>query len=241
MVKPTTVRVVLALVVASNWSIRQLDIHNVFLHGDLPDTMYMSQPPRFLHPNFPHHICHLHKALYSLKQAPRAWFHCLSTRLLELGFHASKSDSSLFILLHPSHTIFVLVYVDDIVITGSSASVISTLVTSLSVVFPVKDLGSFSYFLGLEVHHSSFGLLLSQKNYVTDLLTRADMLFAKPVASPMATSTHLSAHTGDPYPDPTHFRSIVGGLQYLSFPKPDLAFAISKVCQYMHSPRMPPW
>lgn len=96
-VKPTTIRTVLSIAVSHGWSLRQIDVQNAFLHGFLNEDVYMSQPPGFTHPHYPHHVCKLRKALYGLKQAPRAWFSRLSTRLLELGFHGSKSDTSLFI------------------------------------------------------------------------------------------------------------------------------------------------
>ena len=77
------------------WPIRQIDIQNAFLHGNLSEEVFMHQPPGYSHPSFPNHVCKLKKALYGLKQAPRAWFSRLSTRLIELGFHGSLSDTSL--------------------------------------------------------------------------------------------------------------------------------------------------
>lgn len=97
MVKSTTIRVVLSLAVTRNWSLRQLDIQNAFLHGDLKETVYLKQPPGFTDPQKPDHVCLLHKSLYGLKQAPRAWFHRLSTALHHLGFRGSRTDPSLFI------------------------------------------------------------------------------------------------------------------------------------------------
>ncbi|GAV81756.1 RVT_2 domain-containing protein, partial [Cephalotus follicularis] len=93
-VKPTTIRTVLALAVSSAWPIRQLDVHNAFLHGNIFEDLYMQQPPGFIHPQFPHHVCKLRKSLYGLKQAPRAWFERLSSFLLHCGFTGSKTDSS---------------------------------------------------------------------------------------------------------------------------------------------------
>jgi hypothetical protein len=96
-IKPTTVRTVLSIAISSGWSLRQIDIQNAFLHGNLFEEVFMSQPPRYQHPLYPNHVCMLQRVIYGLKQAPRAWFSCLSTKLLELGFHGSRSDSSLFI------------------------------------------------------------------------------------------------------------------------------------------------
>jgi hypothetical protein len=106
----------------------------------------MVQPPGFEHPSFPHHVCHLRKSLYGLKQAPRAWFSRLSTRLTKLGFHGSKADTSIFIHGHDASTIFILIYVDDILVTSPSPSLIDSLISTLQGDFPIKDLGTINYF-----------------------------------------------------------------------------------------------
>ena len=161
----------------------------------------MHQPPRYSHPSFPHHVCKLKKTLYGLKQAPQAWFSRLSTRLIELGFHGSLSDTSLFIYKSSIYTMFILIYVDDIIITSSSFSAIDNLLLSLQTDFAIKDLGSLNYSLGIEVIRNTTGILLSQKWYILDLLKRTHMLDAKPMSSPMASSTSLSAHEGEPFLD----------------------------------------
>lgn len=95
-VKATTIRTILSIVVSRGWSMRQLYVQNAFLHGVLEEEVYMKQPPGYEDPKFPNHICKLDKALYGLKQAPRAWYSRLSTKLHELGFISSKADTSLF-------------------------------------------------------------------------------------------------------------------------------------------------
>jgi hypothetical protein len=211
---------------------RQIDIQNAFLHGFLDEEVYISQPPGFSHPSLPNHVCKLQKALYGLKQAPRAWFARLSTKLYDLGFTSSKAYSSLFILRTTSLTMFVLVYDDDIIITASVPAAISDLLQQLRVSFAVKDLGKLNYFLGVEVVPLKSGLLLSQRCYILDLLKRTNMLEAKPMSS----SSSLSAFDGDSMDDPLLYRSTVRSLQYLSLTRPDLAFAINRVCQFMHKP-----
>ncbi|KAB1227925.1 Retrovirus-related Pol polyprotein from transposon TNT 1-94 [Morella rubra] len=240
-IKPSTVRLVLSIAVQSGWSLRQLDVQNAFLHGDLQEIVHMAQPTGFIHPDYPHFVCKLNRSLYGLKQAPRAWFSKLSSKLLELGFSASRSDSSLFTFIRPHLQLYFLVYVDDIVITGSDASAIDHLIASLQADFPLKDLGQLHYFLGVEVHHLSNGLLLTQQKYIADLLRRTNMSTAKLVHTPMATTAPLSARDGTAFEDPTLYRSVVGSLQYLSFTRPDLSYAVNRVCQYMHAPRTPHW
>jgi len=159
-IKPATVRVVLAIVVHFNWSVQQLDISNTFLHGQLQEDVYMTQPQGFVHPEFPNHVCKLHKAIYGLKQAPRAWFNRLSDSLLEFGFTQSLVHTSLFLFHQGAVHLFLLIYVDDILITGTHSSVIVTLLAKLQTDFALKDLGELSYFLGIQVQRTATSLHL---------------------------------------------------------------------------------
>jgi len=180
----------------------QIYIQNVFLHGYLYEEVYMCQPPDFSHPSLPNNVCKLQKALNGLKQAPRAWFARLSTKLYELSFTSSKADSSLFILRTSSLTMLVLVYVDDIIIISSVLAAISDLLQQLWMSFAVKDLGKLNYFLGVEVTPLKTIFLLSQRRYILDLLKHSNMLEAKPISSPMSSSSSLSAFDGDSMDDP---------------------------------------
>lgn len=119
-VKPTTIHLLLSMAVSASWHLKQLDIQNTFLYGTLEEEVFMHQPPGFTNPHCPSHICRLDKALYGLKQAPCAWHARLSASLRGLGFVASKTDMSLFIGRHGTSIIFLLVYVDDIIVVSSS-------------------------------------------------------------------------------------------------------------------------
>jgi histone deacetylase 1/2 len=197
-IKPTTIRVILSLAVMQGWQMRQLDVDNAFLHGHLEEDVYMVQPAGYVDSRFPHHVCKLEKSLYGLKQAPRAWFARLSSRLQELGFIPSKADVSLFVYKHDSITIYMLVYVDDIIVVSSTAKAADHLLAKLRQTFPVKDLGHLGYFLGIEVKHQRSSLHLSQQKYISDLLARTNMTEAKTVSTPMAVSDKLSRYVGVP-------------------------------------------
>jgi hypothetical protein len=140
-IKPSTIRVILALAVQFNWSIHQLDVSNAFFHGVLLEEVYMEQPHGFIDTRFPDYVCRLHKSLYGLKQAPRAWYTRLSSTLLEFGFYSSPVDNSLFMFHKDDIHIFILIYVDDILVTGTHHSHIFSLITRLQQVFKMKDLG----------------------------------------------------------------------------------------------------
>jgi hypothetical protein len=152
----------------------------------------MAQPLGFQHPTYPMAVCKLYKAIYGLKQVPCAWFSRLSARLLELKFKSSKSDLSLFIYKTHDIIIFVLIYVDDIIITSSNIAAISQLISDLHSSFALKDLGPLHFFLGVEATWQSDGLHLSQQRYIHDILTKTNMVLAKPISTPMLASTTLS-------------------------------------------------
>ncbi|GKV11696.1 hypothetical protein SLEP1_g22924 [Rubroshorea leprosula] len=195
-IKPTTIRTVLSIAVSRNWPIRQLDVNNAFLHGLLEEKLFMAQPVGFVDPALPHHVCRLRKSIYGLKQALRVWFQELKQFIISQGFSHSRSDSSLFVYHRNSTWIYFLVYVDDILITGSDPSVVSSLINCMSTKFSIKDLGTLSYFLGIEAIPTSAGLFLSQHKYVNDLLHRFRMHEAKSVATPLATNTGLQLLSG---------------------------------------------
>ena len=160
-VKPAIVRILLTLDVQFGWELRQLDVSNAFLHGVLKEEVYMAQPQGYVDLAFPQHVCLLHKALCGLKQAPKAWFERFTSQLLHIGFFASTADGNLFILRHGSSIVFLLLYVDDIIITSNKSSFVSSIIKLLGVDFDLKDLGLLHYFLDLQIDHTSSGFFCS--------------------------------------------------------------------------------
>jgi hypothetical protein len=203
----------------------------------------MEQPPGYEDPTKPSYVCKLDKALYGLKQAPRAWYSRLSAKLISLGFHSSKADVSLLFCNKGDTTIFVLVYVNDIIVASSSQEATTTLLKDLQDEFALKDLGDLHYFLGIEVNKATDGIVLTQKKYASDLLKKVGMSGCKPVATPLFRSEKISVHEGTPLgpDDATNYRSVVGALQYLTLTRPDIAFSVNKVCQFLHSPTTIHW
>lgn len=240
-VKPTTIRIILTIALSRQWGIRQLDVNNAFLNGDLKEEVFMAQPHGFLDPNHPQYVCKLHKALYGLKQAPRAWFEKLHGALHSFGFSSAKSDQSLFVRITPSHCMYLLVYVDDILITGSDSKEIAALVSGLHNTFALKDLGELNYFLGIQVTKTTVGLHLSQKKYITDLLCRAKMQYAKGISTPLTSGQKLTAFGSDSVKDVQLYRSIVGALQYATITRPEIAYGVNRVCQFMQAPLESHW
>jgi hypothetical protein len=145
-------------------------VQNVFLHGVLEDDVYMKQPSGYESSTHPLNVCKLDKTLYGLKQVLRAWYSRLSMKLIKLGFVTSKADTSLFIYHKARVTIYLLVYVDDIIVTSSTPVAVTTLLEGLHSEFALKDLGVLHYFLGMQVSRTRDSLVLSQEKYASEIL-----------------------------------------------------------------------
>jgi hypothetical protein len=238
-VKPATVRTVLSLALSGQWPVHQLDVKNSFLQGVLSEMVYCSQPVSFEDSSQLGLVCHLNKSLYGLKQAPRAWYSRFTTFLLQLGFLESKADTSLFALRRGLDTAYLLLYVDDIVLTASSMGLLHRIITALQTEFSMKDLGQLHHFLCMHVQRRPDGFLLSQHQYMLDILARAGMTACKPCTTPVDTNPKLSAIAGTPLSDSeaSDFRSLAGALQYLTFTRPNISYDVQQVRLYMHAPR----
>ena len=145
-------------------------------------------------------------------------------------------DPSLFVYRLSYHTIILLLYVDDIILTGDTPSLLDDLILTLGRTFSMKDLGPLHFFLGIEVHRTPKRLFLPQSKYAYNLLSNVHMQSCKPLATPMETKSIVMKGANDPYPNIKEYRSIVGSLQYLTMTRPDLSYAVNTVCQFMHNP-----
>ena len=149
------------------------------------------------------------------------------------------SNTSLFVFKEGTSVAYLLLYVDDIVLTASSPALLRHITERLNSEFAMTDLGDLHHFLGISVTRSADGLFLSQRQYAVDLLQRAGMIECHSTATPVDARAKLSATDGSPVADPTQYRSLAGGLQYLTLTRPDIAYAVQQVCLFMHSPREP--
>ncbi|XP_071700164.1 uncharacterized mitochondrial protein AtMg00810-like [Rutidosis leptorrhynchoides] len=197
----------------------------------------MHQPYGFWDSSRPDHVCLLKKSLYSLKQAPCAWYQRFAVFAATIGFSNSGSDNSLFVYHHGNHKGYLLLYVDDIILVTSTDALRTTLMNLFSCEFSTKDLDPLSYFLGISVTSNAQGLFLSQQTCAQDILFRADMKHCHSVHTPIDTNSKLSAHSGKSYYNPTEYRSLAGALQYLTFTRPDISFFVQQICLHMHDPK----
>jgi hypothetical protein len=158
---------------------------------------------------------------------------------LTLGFVEAKSDTSLFIYHHGTDTAYLLLYVDDIVLTASSEPLLRRIIAALQQEFAMKDLGVLHHFIGVTVEPHLVRFLLHQRLYTRDILERARMTDCNPCSTPVDTQGKLSEAEGPPVSDPTAYRSLAGALQYLTFTRPDITYAVQQICLHMHDPREP--
>ncbi|RVW23616.1 Retrovirus-related Pol polyprotein from transposon TNT 1-94 [Vitis vinifera] len=207
--KIASVRLLLSMAAMCSWPLYQLDIKNAFLHGDLAEEVYMEQPPGFVAQGESGLVCRLRRSLYGLKQSPRAWFSRFSSVVQEFGMLRSTADHSVF-YHHNSlgQCIYLVVYVDDIVITGSD-----------------QDDSSIQFWCGP-----------FQRKYALDILEETGMLDCKPVDTPMDPNVKLVPGQGEPLGDPGRYRRLVGKLNYLTITRPDISFPVSVVSQFLQSP-----
>lgn len=171
-----------------------------------------------------------------MRQAPRAWFERLRSTLQKWNFKNSKADSSLFYLSDENEVMLVLIYVDDIIITGSNSQKLKQFTEKLNQGFSLKDLKQLNYFLGVEVYWDDTGIYLSQGKYISELLKKYNMTYLKPCPTPMTIGKPLSISDGTLLDKPTEYRSLIGALQYLTHTRPDLSFAVNKLSQFLKAP-----
>ncbi|KAK4366366.1 hypothetical protein RND71_014246 [Anisodus tanguticus] len=215
-----------------------MDVKNAFLHGDFKETVYMHQPLGFRYPDHLNHVCLLKKSLYGLKQAPRAWYKRFADYVSTIGFSHSRSDHSLFIYHRGTSLAYIMLYVDDIILTTSSDKLCKSIMSLVNSEFDMKDLRPLSYFLGIVVTHHAGSLFLSQRKYAAEIIKRADMSSCKSSPTPVDTKPKLSANSSTSYEDPSHYRSLAGTFQYLTFTRPDITYVVQQVCLFMHDPRV---
>ncbi|KAH9657753.1 retrovirus-related pol polyprotein from transposon RE1 [Citrus sinensis] len=235
--KINTICILLSLAVNLDWPMQQFDVKNAFLHGDLSEEIYMDLPPGCSGPErLNQKVCKLKKSLYELKQSPRAWFGKFTKAMVRFGYNQSNSDHTLFIKKRQGKITALIVYVDDIVVTGNDEEETETLQKYLSREFEMKDLGALKYFLGIEVSRSKGGIFLSQRKYALDLLHETGMTTCQPIDTPIEEGLKFCI-TSDQVPvDKGRYQRLIGRLMYLSHTRPDLAYALSVVSQFMHNP-----
>jgi hypothetical protein len=233
--KMTIVRTIIAMAATKGWSLHQMDVKNVFFHGDLQEV-YMEQQLGYVDQTHLNLVCRLKKNLYDLKQAPRAWLDNIGQYIVTSGFQTSNADYSLYVKKIDHGIVVIVIYVDDLIIIGDSDANIFDLKKFLKQKFEMKDLEKLRYILGIEVIQSPKGIWLLQRQYALNKLSEYGMTSCKPISIPLEQNVKLSADEGDPVDDTTMYIHIVGSLIYMTITRPDLSYVIGVVSQFMQTP-----
>ena len=213
-----------------------MGVKNAFLNGELNEEVYMQLPPGFEENLGKDKVCKLLKSLYGLKRSRRAWFDQFSRAIQMAGYSQRQSNHTmLYRHLNGGGIIIFIVYVDDIIITGSNEAEIQRLKGVLSTEFEVKDLGKLKYFLGMEVALSKEGIVVSQRKYTLDLLSKVGMR-SKLTNVPIYFNHKTDMSTEGKKVDKKRYQKLVGKLIYLSHTMQDISFYVGVVSQFMHDP-----
>lgn len=249
-VKFKTIRIMLAAVTQLDLELEQLDVKTAFLHGNLEEKIYMKQPPGFIDKSHPDYVCLLNKSLYGLKQSPRQWNKRFDTFICSIGFKKSNFDACLYYLFEGNDSVFVLLYVDDMLLISNSMHRINMLKRELSSEFDMKDLGSAKRILGMHIdrNRKQGCLRLHRKPYLDSVLNKFNMKNCKGVNLPIASHFILSK---EQCPKSTidllkmenvPYANGIGSIMYAMIStRPDLSFAISLLSRFMSNPGMEHW
>jgi transposase InsO family protein len=242
--KYTTLRALLATAAASDMELHHLDIKTAFLNGELEEEVYVEQPPGY-EDGDRSMACRLHRALYGLRQAPRAWHNRLKKELEDLGYSTSDADPGLYVSATQGGKTFALVYVDDILIAADSMEAVDAFKATISSSFDVHDLGEASHFLGMAIRRdrSARTIHLSQERMATQLVASYQLGDCKARGVPLSPSTELSKAAGEPLDKATFtFTHLVGSMLYLSVcTRPDIAQAVGALSKHMAAPTTVHW
>nr|GEW46793.1 retrovirus-related Pol polyprotein from transposon TNT 1-94 [Tanacetum cinerariifolium] len=224
------IRIFLAYATHKSFTVFQMDVKTAFLHGTLKEDVYVCQPEGFIDADHPSHVFKLKKALYRLKQAPRAWYDEFSTFLLQNHFFKGTTDPMLFIRCFVDDILVVQVYIDDIIFVSTHPRYTQLFSNLMKSRFEMSMMGEMTFFLGLQVNQSPFGIFLNQSNYVLEILKKYGMESCDPVGTPMEIKDNLDQN-GTPV-DATKYRSMIGALLYLTSNRPDIVHATCLCARY---------
>nr|GEZ79335.1 retrovirus-related Pol polyprotein from transposon TNT 1-94 [Tanacetum cinerariifolium] len=226
------IRIFLAYAAHKGFTVYQMDVKTVFLHGSLKEDVYVCQPKGFIDADYPSHVYKLKKALYGLKQEPRAWYYELSTFLLQNRFSKGTIDLTLFTRRFDDDILVVQVYVDDIIF-GSTDLRYATLFSDLMKShFEISMMREMTFFLGLQVNQSPSGIFINQSNYVNEILKKYGLNTCDIIGSPMDNKDKLDLDQIRTPVDATKYHSMIGDLMYLTSSGSDIVHA---TCEYFDS------
>ncbi|RVW22370.1 Retrovirus-related Pol polyprotein from transposon TNT 1-94 [Vitis vinifera] len=243
-------RIIMALVAHYDLELHQMDVKTAFLNGDIDETIYMVQPENFVSEDSKNMVCKLTKSIYGLKQASRQWYFKFHQIIVSYGFEANLMDECVYHKFSGSKYIFLVLYVDDILLATNDISILHDTKRFLSKHFEMKDLGDASFVLGIQIHRDrSRGILgLSQRTYIDKVLQRYGMQNSKPGDTPVAKGDKFSLNQcpknslESQEMQKIPYASAVGSLMYAQVcTRPDIAYIVGMLGRYLSNPGMDHW
>ena len=235
-VKWSTILTVFALAAKYGWPLHQLDVITAFLNGTISEEILMEIPPGFPSSDDESKVCRINRALYGLKQSPRAWYDRITSWLQQQGLVQSSSNPNLYFKRDGDKIIILLLYVDDLIITRNDQAAISQFKEQLKQEYEMTDLGEASSYLGIEIHMKPEGIFINQTGYINKLLKKFNMIDCNPTCLPINSKTYLQKNTGTRKVNPVAYRSLIGSLLYLAHTRPNITYAMSYISRYMQEP-----
>ncbi|GJT65997.1 ribonuclease H-like domain, reverse transcriptase, RNA-dependent DNA polymerase [Tanacetum coccineum] len=232
-----TIRLLLAIAANNKWQVHHLDVKSAFLHGDLQEEVYVTQPEGFIKRKDNGKVYRLIKALYGLRQAPRAWNIKLDNTLKSLDFKKCALEQAIYTRTERDSILLVGVYVDDLIITGTPKREIDKFKDQMKEIFEMSDLGLLAYYLGIEVTQSGGDISIKQSAYARKILKEAGMLESNETIIPMDPGTRLTKTAEGTMVNSTEYRSLIGCLRYLLHTRPDLSYSVGLLSRFMQEPK----
>lgn len=235
-IRSETMNLIFSLSTHLKLKLYHLDVKNAYLNGPVEEQIYVQQPIGFQHCDYPNYVCKLNKSLYGLKQSARNWNIYLSELLIANNFSQMKSDLCLFKCNSP--LMIVGVYVDDLIVACNKECDLQDLINNLNKKIQITNKGELSYFLGLNVFQMKNEIHINLQTYIQDLLKKTGMENCASVHTPLSASTDLDDEQSQPFANVTEYRRLLGSLLFISNRRPDLSFAVNRLCKYLANPKI---
>ncbi|GJV97680.1 ribonuclease H-like domain, reverse transcriptase, RNA-dependent DNA polymerase [Tanacetum coccineum] len=232
-----TIRLLLTIVANNKWEVHHLDVKSAFLHGDLKKEVYVTQPEGFIKREDNGKVYRLIKALYGLRQAPRAWNIKLDNTLKSLDFKKCALEQAIYTKTSRDSTLIIGVYVDDLIITGTPRKEIDKFKAQMEEKFEISDLGLLAYYLGIEVIQIGGDISIKKTAYANKILKEAEMIDCNETLIPMDPGMRLTKITEGTMVNSTEYRSLIRCLRYLLHTRPDLSYSVRLLSRFMQEPR----
>jgi hypothetical protein len=229
--------ILLAYATYHGFKLYQMDVKSAFLNGPIKEEVYVEQPPGFEDSEYPNHVYKLSKALFGLKQAPRAWYECLRDFLITNGFKVGKVDPTLFTKTVAKDLFVCQIYVDDIIFGSTNKSTCEEFSRIMIHKFEMSMIGELKYFLGFQIKQLQDGTFIRQTKYIQDILKKFGMQDGKPIKTPMGTNGHLDLDTGGKPIDQKVYRSMIESLLYLCASRPDIMLSVCMSARFQANPK----